>query len=195
MSFLNLNQTYTISYLDSFASLKIANCICDFLDYYLFDHWIVLCIGTDRSTGDALGPITGSKLILSQPEGFTIFGNLEEPVHALNLKETIELIKNKFPGSGIIAIDSSLGQIDSVGTIQIKNGPLKPGAGVKKDLPEIGHFHITGIVNVGGFMEFFVLQNTRLNLVVKMSDLICSGIIKSSYKKTSNLQDKIKNAK
>lgn len=190
MSLLNNDQTYSISYLDSFASLKIANYLNKFFNYYLFDHWIILCVGTDRSTGDALGPIVGSKLSINQPNGFTIFGTLDEPVHALNLKETIESIKKEHPDSGIIAIDSCLGQIDSVGTIQIRNGPLKPGAGVKKDLPEIGHFHITGIVNVGGFMEYFVLQNTRLNLVIKMSDIISYGIIKSSYKQLSKLQVK-----
>lgn len=191
MSLLNNNLSYSINYLDSYASFKISTYINNFLDYYLFNHWIILCIGTDRSTGDALGPIVGSKLALNQPKKFTIMGTLEEPVHALNLKETIDVINNKYPNSGIIAIDSSLGRLDSVGNILIKDGPVKPGAGVKKDLPKIGHFHITGIVNVGGFMEYLVLQNTRLNLVVKMSDIISSSIIRSSYKKVSTLQVKL----
>jgi len=191
MNLLDNNTSNSISHLDSSASFKVSNLINNFLDYYLFDHWIILCIGTDRSTGDALGPFVGSKLVLAQLEGFTIFGTLDEPVHALNLKDTISMIKNNFPCSGVIAIDSSLGRFDSVGSIQIKDGPLKPGAGVNKNLPEIGNFHITGVVNVGGFMEYLVLQNTRLNLVVKMSNIISSSIIKSSYKKISNLRLKI----
>ncbi|MNN53765.1 hypothetical protein D3C81_1685430 [compost metagenome] len=36
--------------------------------------------------------------------------------------------------------------------------------------------HITGIVNVGGFMEYLVLQNTRLSLVMNMADVIARGI-------------------
>jgi len=47
---------------------------------------------------------------------------------------------------------------------------------VNKDLPPVGDIHMTGIVNVGGFMEYFVLQNTRLNLVVKMADIIAGCI-------------------
>jgi hypothetical protein len=35
---------------------------------------------------------------------------------------------------------------------------------------------ITGIVNFGGFMDFLVLQNTRLNIVMKIADLIATGI-------------------
>ena len=34
-----------------------------------------------------------------------------------------------------------------------------------------------GIANVGGFMEYFVLQNTRLNLVMKMADIISQSLL------------------
>ncbi|MNH47263.1 hypothetical protein D3C79_1104160 [compost metagenome] len=33
------------------------------------------------------------------------------------------------------------------------------------------------MVNVGGFMEYFVLQNTRLSLVVNMQETIGEGIV------------------
>ncbi len=36
--------------------------------------------------------------------------------------------------------------------------------------------HLTGLVNIGGYMEYFVLQSTRLSLVMKMSDIISYGI-------------------
>ena len=64
----------------------------------------------------------------------------------------------------------------SVGIIQIGMGPVKPGSGVNKELPAVGDIHITGIVNVSGFMEYFVLQNTRLHLIMKMAKTIANGI-------------------
>ena len=76
----------------------------------------------------------------------------------------------------IIAVDACLGHLHSVGSIQVGMGPLKPGAGVNKKLPEVGEVHITGIVNVAGFMEYFVLQNTRLSIVMKMADIISRSI-------------------
>ncbi|MNY42755.1 hypothetical protein D3C86_1776740 [compost metagenome] len=53
---------------------------------------------------------------------------------------------------------------------------MRPGAGVNKQLPPVGDIHMTGIVNVGGFMEYFVLQNTRLSLVMQLGDKIVSAV-------------------
>jgi putative sporulation protein YyaC len=63
---------------------------------------------------------------------------------------------------------------------------VRPGAGVNKELPPVGDIHMTGIVNVGGFMEYFVLQNTRLNLVVKMSEIIAQSLLKAVHNIRSN---------
>ncbi|SFL97369.1 putative sporulation protein YyaC [Paenibacillus sp. 1_12] len=136
---------------------------------------IIICVGTDRSTGDSLGPLVGSYLEKQTLHGLHLYGTLDQPVHAVNLKDTLESIHQLHHDPFIIAIDACLGQLASVGCIQIGNGPVKPGAGVNKDLPPVGNMHITGIVNVGGFMEYFVLQNTRLSLVVHMAEVIAQS--------------------
>jgi putative sporulation protein YyaC len=136
---------------------------------------IIICVGTDRSTGDSLGPLVGTHLKKNGLDGIHLYGTLEQPVHAVNLKDTLALIEQHFHDPFIIAVDACLGQLASVGCIQIGSGPVKPGAGVNKDLPPVGHIHITGIVNVGGFMEYFVLQNTRLSLVMNMAEIIAQS--------------------
>ncbi|NLY31726.1 MAG: spore protease YyaC [Firmicutes bacterium] len=136
---------------------------------------LILCIGTDRSTGDSLGPLTGSRLLEHNPP-FQVLGTLEHPVHAANLAETLDRIKAS-PPKWTVAIDASLGNMDGVGLLNIGMGSLQPGAGVNKRLPQVGDVYITGIVNVGGFMEYFVLQNTRLSLVTKMAAVICEGLL------------------
>ncbi|OGX61721.1 MAG: spore protease YyaC [Paenibacillus sp. RIFOXYA1_FULL_44_5] len=164
--------------------------------YHIFsnlpaDQSIVLvCIGTDRSTGDSLGPLVGRNLRhISSFPNVMLFGTLDHPVHAMNLEQTFNEIKQKFFDPFIIAIDACLGQVSSVGYIQVGSGPLKPGAGVKKDLPAIGDIHITGIVNVGGFMEYFVLQNTRLNLVMRMSEVIADSIHTAIHLRSTRTPD------
>ena len=140
---------------------------------------VIVCIGTDRSTGDSLGPLVGSSLLETNHKFFKVMGTLESPVHATNLStymSVVDQLENPF----VVAIDACLGSVDSVGYINIGEGALKPGAGVNKHLPPVGHLHITGIVNVGGFMEYFVLQNTRLNIVMKMAKIISRGIHESS---------------
>lgn len=149
---------------------------------------VIVCVGTDRSTGDALGPLVGTNLSKRIHSKFTLYGTLEEPVHAMNLAEVLNSIQNSFTNPFVIAVDACLGQLSSVGCIQMGTGPVKPGAGVNKDLPPVGDIHITGIVNVGGFMEYFVLQNTRLSLVMRMSEIIseCIENTLSSYQRKHN---------
>jgi putative sporulation protein YyaC len=149
---------------------------------------IILCVGTDRSTGDSLGPLTGT--LLNKIEFFpaTVIGNIHKPVHASNLDEVITSINNEYQNPFIIAIDAGLGKHSSVGYIDVKKGPLKPGTGVNKKLPEIGDMHITGLVNVGGYMEYLVLQSTRLSIVMKMAETISTALdlsLKSLYKEVS----------
>lgn len=138
---------------------------------------IFLCIGSDRATGDCLGPIIGYKLskYINHPN-FHIYGTLEHPVHAKNLKETIATIYKKHDNAFIIAIDASLGKSEHIGYIALGEGPLKPGAGVNKDLPEVGDLYITGIVNFSGMLEHMLLQTTRLNVVMSLADQICLAI-------------------
>jgi len=153
---------------------------------------IILCIGTDRSTGDCLGPLIGYKLstILKNKE-ILVYGTLDEPVHAKNLSQIMEKIKCQHSAPFIIAIDASLGALDKVGYITVGQGSLRPGAGVNKNLPNVGDMYITGIVNFGGFMEYMILQNTRLNLVMKMANIITFGI-QYNLRKTTNVLSTIK---
>jgi putative sporulation protein YyaC len=141
-----------------------------------FNDVVLLCIGTDRSTGDCLGPLVGHKLKLIRYSRIFVYGTLDHPVHAKNLCEVIKEIEQKHDRPFIIAIDACLGKPERIGRISIGKGPLRPGAGVNKSLPEIGHIHIIGVVNMSGFMEYLILQNTRLNLVMRMADTISSGI-------------------
>ncbi len=137
---------------------------------------IVMCIGTDRSTGDSLGPLVGDMLRKYKTPSVHIYGTLESPVHARNLEETLSKALSLHSDAYIVAVDASLGTVDHVGCISVGVGPIKPGAGLKKDLPPVGNMHITGVVNNGGFMDFLVLQSTRLSVVMKMADIISRSI-------------------
>ncbi len=137
---------------------------------------LFLCIGTDRSTGDALGPLIGSQLSESRLFPFQVVGTLEDPLHALNLEQTVEIISSRYPEAFVVAIDACLGKSDSVGHFLIQNGPLHPGKAVGKDLPSVGDLSIKGVVNIGGFMEHSVLQSTRLHLSYEMGRTVSRAL-------------------
>lgn len=128
---------------------------------------VVACIGSDRSTGDSLGPLVGS--MLDEMGLSNVFGTLDNPIHALNLEDVLSEVYTNVEKPFVIAVDAALGKSESIGDIIIKANGLIPGAGVGKDLPLVGDIGIVGVVNEGGFMEYFVLQNTRLSLVMKMA--------------------------
>ncbi|WP_040214755.1 spore protease YyaC [Clostridium polynesiense] len=137
---------------------------------------LILCIGTDRSTGDSLGPLVGDKLKFLIRNHVKLFGNLESPLHAKNLNSVLEYIQNSYKNPYIIAVDACLGSLQNVGKVIIEKCPLLPGAAVNKNLPPVGDLSITGIVNISGALEFMVLQNTRLYTVMTLADTISKGI-------------------
>ena len=167
-----------IHYEDERATSLLTNMLIEHLPKLFYKPIVIICIGTDRSTGDCLGPLIGTS-IKKELSLFHVYGTLKDPVHAVNLEETIQYIKEKHRNPFIIAIDACLGRFKSVGYMEVAKGSIKPGAGVNKELPEVGDMHITGIVNISGYMEFLVLQNTRLHLVMSMADIIAIGIIEA----------------
>ena len=174
--YFNSSDEYTpYSFSRTLASLIEENCRMD-------RHPVILCIGTDRSTGDSLGPLIGYKLSNKNISNITIYGTLNNPVHAVNLEETMDLIKREQPNAFIIAIDASLGKSDHIGYITLGLGPLKPGLGVKKELPEVGDICITGIVNLSGLLDSLLLQSTRLATVMNLADCITKGIVHAMLK-------------
>ena len=132
-------------------------------------EYVVLCIGTDRSTGDALGPLAGTLFKEMKPKHLHVYGTLHEPIHAMNMEESIGHVKHKHSNPYIIAIDACLGRNRSIGHIIAEKGPLRPGAALNKALPYIGDISITSVVNISGFMEHSILQNTRLSFVMDMA--------------------------
>lgn len=145
-------------------------------NFYQNKFLVFLCIGSDRATGDCLGPLLGYKLSMINRGKYAVYGTLEHPVHAKNLKETVDQIYEDVPNPFIIAVDASLGKATHVGFFTLGEGPLKPGAGVDKDLPYVGDLFITGIVNLSGLLDQMLLQTTRLGTVMSLVDLIYQGI-------------------
>ena len=139
---------------------------------------LFLCIGSDRITGDCLGPYIGHLLHPHESARIFVYGTLSDPVHALNLEKFSELIGQLHPHALVIAIDASLGQKKHLGYVTIGNGALYPSAGVQKNLPPVGDIHITGIVNIAGMLEQLTLQTTRLSTVISLADAIADGILR-----------------
>lgn len=136
---------------------------------------VIVCIGTDRVSGDSLGPLVGT-FLKEECHQAKIYGTLEEPVHAKNLEEVAGKVRREHPEAFVIAVDACLGRVSSIENIMLVEKPLKPGAGVHKNLPEIGDINIQGIVNMSGFVPHLLIQNTRLFTVYNMARIIAGTL-------------------
>ena len=138
---------------------------------------LFLCIGTDRSTGDSLGPLIGHKLAEQNMRNASVIGTLDSPVHALNLEYSVKRAENIYSNSIIVAIDASVGNVEHIGYVTLGRGPLKPGLGVQKNLNAVGDMFITGSVGASGNGDPFMLQSVRLSVVMRLADYICKSVL------------------
>ena len=157
-------EVYYINERSRSASEELASLFsyCIQKDGRMFRELVFLCIGSDRITGDSLGPLIGYQLSPYCSRVFHVYGTLDDPVHALNLPDRISYIHSRHPEALLITIG---------------NGAIRPGAGAGKTLPEVGDIFITGIVNVSGSFEQLLLQTTRLATIFHMAESISQGIL------------------
>lgn len=157
------------------------------LKKYVGNNVFFFCVGTDRATGDSIAPFVGTFL---KEKGYTnVMGTLEDPVHAQNIEEKIKEIPEGFT---ILAIDASIGRINNIGKFLLKSGSLKAGAGVGKDLPMVGDYHIQAVVSTGSgnnSFNFMMLANTRMSLIYDMANKLTAAI-ESAYPLSYKLMNK-----
>ncbi|KNF09685.1 putative sporulation protein YyaC [Gottschalkia purinilytica] len=169
----------SVSFTNNSASELIGRYVKPFLHKdNKYNDVIIVCIGTDRCIGDCLGPLVGT-MLKEKNFPINVYGTVEDPIHAVNLSKKLYNIKQKHPNAFIIAIDASLGEKESIGSIQIRKGPIYPGKGVGKKLQSVGDLSIIGIVNDGKSSNGFALHNVRLSFIMDLAKSIVTGLTKA----------------
>ena len=164
---------YSFSVFNKFAETGIITALSEILQEDKTP--VILCIGSDLALGDSLGPLTGTMLQNKNTDAF-IYGTLKKPVTAKEIKYINTYIKELHPNSKVIAIDAAIGEGEDIGLIKIYDKGLKPGLGADKNLCTVGDISILGIVAVKSFLNYSLLNSTRLNLIYKMSEIISAAV-------------------
>lgn len=140
---------------------------------------IFLCVGSDRSTGDSLGPIVGT-MLKETDIPFPVYGTLEKPVHALNINKILKEIHQIHNDPFILGIDACLGDEEQIGFIFLKEGSLIPGKAFNKKLPHVGKYHMKAVVNyLDPLAPAQSLNNTRLFTVMMIAEAMTKIITQS----------------
>ncbi len=147
-----------------------------------FSDYIFLCVGSDKVTGDAFGPLVGrnlEELLQNYYNNIHILGTLEKPINASNLLFTVQKIKETYKNPCVIAIDSALSKEEDIGKIFIANKEMKLAIGTGKSIVRIGNMSIKGVVAKNhkvSKQNFYELQNTSLNIVMNLANITSKGI-------------------
>lgn len=138
---------------------------------------VMLCIGSDLSVGDSLGPVTGTKL-KEKLAGLNcyVYGTLAKPITAHEVKYMNEFLKATHPNSPVIAVDAAVGLAGDIGLIKVAKRAMKPGSGANKKLNKVGDVSVMGIIAERSAFNFSLFSATRLNIVYRMSEIISEGI-------------------
>lgn len=150
---------------------------------------VIVCVGSDLSVGDALGPVAGTKL-KEKLKGYNVYvyGTLAKPITAHEVKYTNQFIKSTHPNSTVIAIDAAVGAAGDIGLIKGAKRGLKPGSGANKRLQKVGDVSVMGIVAEKSLFNYSLFSSTRLNVVYKMAEIIAEGVATFIIEALQNLQ-------
>jgi len=164
------------SYTDPQIGLGLASALSSMLGGCQ-NRVVILCIGTDASIADSLGPLVGTMLV-EAGSLMPVYGTLDQPIHARNLRNRIEMIQKNHTGFLELAIDASAGKKEEIGTIEIKNCGVYPGKALRKRLPLVGHISILGKVEViQGLRSTGHPSEGRLSMVYRMAQIISQAIL------------------
>mgnify|MGYP000235853002 CR=1 FL=1 len=160
-----------VHYRDAGAVGAIARCVSE-----MPHPLVVMCVGTDRVTGDCVGPLVGS--YLKRVGVVPVFGTVDEPVTAVNLGDVHSVVRRTHPGVCILAVDACVSRPGKIGSICVWRGPLRAGSGTGKMLAPFGDMSITANVAArsGGVLDVLVLHGVRLQLVMDMARVVFRGI-------------------
>lgn len=132
---------------------------------------VFVCIGTDRCTGDSLGPLVGTMLSKYDLGDHIVYGTIKHPVHALTIEKTVQEIQEKYSDRQVIAIDAASGLFS--GYMRVKDEPILPGLGVGKTLPAVGDYSIVATTCTKNENIMYA----RLDMIFDMAEIITEAIV------------------
>ena len=138
---------------------------------------VVLCLGSDKITGDSLAPLVGSMLKSLHSPCF-VYGDLKYPVTAKNLLSTLKYIKNIHSFQKILIIDASVGKQCDIGKIKFSDHGISPGKATGQNFETMGDLSIVGIVTTKN--EIGKINPTRLFHIFQLAETITKSIYTAS---------------
>lgn len=106
---------------------------------------VIVCVGSDKISGDSLGPMVGS-LLRSRHVPCPVYGVEGCTVNGVNLPHYRSFLQRHYPNVPVIAVDAALGRPDEVGQIRYRLGGVQAGGALGRQEDGLGELAILGVV-------------------------------------------------
>ncbi len=159
-----------------------------------FSEIVFLCIGTNKVIGDMIGPMVGERLERETKQmqkylqkEIAIYGNMEHTLNLKNANQVLSFLPYRYEKPFLITIDTALGKKEYIEKVFINSGEIEIGNALSNGIKYQSHINIKGVVGTYHHQieeNINTLKNTEIQLIEKMSGMICRGI-KDTIKKLS----------
>ena len=137
---------------------------------------VVLCVGSDKVSGDCLGPTVGSLLIEKYNVNAFVYGCIGRTVNSLNIAEYKDFLREKHPNAFIIAVDACLGSKNDVGKIKINDKGVAAGLAVGRKTGRIGDIGVLGIVSEISKDNLSALLSSPYSMVYELAEKVAGKV-------------------
>lgn len=148
-----------------------------------YTELVILCIGTDKITGDCFGPLVGSFLIKLFENynifNISIYGTLENNINYNNIDKILKRIYKIHQNPCIVVVDAALSKKENIGKIYVSDEKTILGKSLNKNNLLIGDISIKAVVGKDYKLakyNFVNLQNISLNVVMNLANIVSEGI-------------------
>lgn len=139
----------------------------------MFDSIVFICIGSNKVTGDCLGPLVGS--YLKSMYKATVYGDMENPINYQNAEKIMKKVENNNSESLKVVIDSALGK--NIGDVIIDDGKVEIGKGLNKNKNIYGDISIKVVVGKNYHNNIKNIQELK-NKNIEEIDKIAIDVVK-----------------
>ena len=137
---------------------------------------VVLCIGSDKVSGDCLGPTVGTLLIEKHNVNAFVYGRIGRSVNSLNISDYVNFLNDNHKDALIIAVDACLGKSGDVGKVKICDRGVSAGLAVGRNNKRVGDVAVLGIVGEAGSDNMSALLSVPYGSVYALAESVARSV-------------------
>ncbi|NCA66961.1 MAG: spore protease YyaC, partial [Clostridia bacterium] len=139
-------------------------------------NFVIICIGSDKISGDALGPVVGGLLRNKYKLPCPVYGTEQYPVNGVNLPDYRNMLDSFHVSSSVVAVDAAVGEAHEIGRVKIRSGGIKAGGALNSPHKMLGDIGILGVVAEKCDNVLGALLETPFALIEEMAERIALSI-------------------